>query len=136
MAALEQRWVNSNAFIHPVHPAHPELHNACHTRSTGQNRSTLPIDGRDSANYIEPFFASQVWLAVSIAVSTCCAINYAFGVLTDTLKHDFEFSQRQVPKNSTLLQPVAAKQKDEKPSTAHFETLHRTFLNFLLLRLT
>ena len=26
----------------------------------------------------------------------CCAINYAFAVLTDTLKHNFDFSQTQV----------------------------------------
>ncbi len=37
-----------------------------------------------------------VWLAISIFVSTCCAINYAFGVLTDTLKDKFGFSQSQV----------------------------------------
>jgi len=35
-------------------------------------------------------------LAVSILVSTCCAINYAYAVLSDTLKDDFKFSQTQV----------------------------------------
>eukprot|EP00466_Bigelowiella_natans_P019604 jgi/Bigna1/146642/aug1.118_g21350 len=36
------------------------------------------------------------YFAISIFVSTCCAVNYAFAVLTDTLKDDFHFTQTQV----------------------------------------
>jgi len=37
-----------------------------------------------------------LYLVISILVSTSCAVNYAFAVLTDTLKNDFGFSQTQV----------------------------------------
>jgi len=37
-----------------------------------------------------------VIFVISILVSTCCAINYAFAILTDSLKKDFGFSQTQV----------------------------------------
>mmetsp|Transcript_1030 Transcript_1030/g.1949 ORF Transcript_1030/g.1949 Transcript_1030/m.1949 type:complete len:645 (-) Transcript_1030:280-2214(-) len=43
-----------------------------------------------------------VYLAVSVLISTCCAINYAYAVLTDTLRNEFGFSQTQVDTIGTV----------------------------------